>query len=100
MALSPLAHEMAIRAVSLYSHYFVKHMLIKKVAEEIPDPKRNIPKGMGLVTTWTFYIALCYSILMISSVAPSMSCPSPQYIIKQLESPVQQPLPSRHIPDQ
>lgn len=47
------------------------------MAEEIPDPKRNIPKGIvaqlvtGFVTTWTFYIALCYAITSIDDVFSS-----------------------------
>lgn len=46
----------------------------RAVAEEIPDPKRNIPKGIaaqlitGFVTTWTFYVALCYAITSIDDV--------------------------------
>ncbi|KAE9961867.1 hypothetical protein EG327_002839 [Venturia inaequalis] len=38
------------------------------LAEEIPDPKRNIPKGIlaqlviGIVTTFTFYLAVLYAI--------------------------------------
>ena len=52
-------------------------MLIIKQAEEIPDPKRNIPKGIaaqlitGFATTWTFYIALCYAITNIDDIFTS-----------------------------
>ncbi|KAG0646544.1 Choline transport [Hyphodiscus hymeniophilus] len=47
------------------------------MAEEIPDPKRNIPKGIaaqlitGFATTWTFYIALCYAISNIDDIFSS-----------------------------
>ena len=47
------------------------------VAEEIPDPKRNIPKGIaaqlsiGFVTTFTFYIAILYAITSLDDVISS-----------------------------
>lgn len=47
------------------------------VAEEVPDPKRNIPKGIaaqltiGFITTWAFYIAVLYAITDIDAVFDS-----------------------------
>jgi len=53
------------------------------VAEEVPDPKRNIPKGIaaqltvGFITTWVFYIAVMYAITDIGAVfdSPFVSFP-------------------------
>src|SRR5579862_6202864 len=47
------------------------------VAEEIPHPKRNIPKGIaaqlivGFLTTFIFYIALLYAITSLDDVLSS-----------------------------
>jgi len=52
-------------------------MLNIPVAEEIPHPKRNIPKGIaaqlgvGFLTTFTFYIALLYAITSLDEVLNS-----------------------------
>lgn len=47
------------------------------VAEEVPDPKRNIPKGIaaqltiGFITTWVFYIGVLYAVTDINAVFDS-----------------------------
>jgi len=47
------------------------------LAEEVPDPKRNIPKGIaaqliiGFITTFAFYIAVLYAITDINAVFDS-----------------------------
>ena len=47
------------------------------MAEEVPNPKRNIPKGIavqlivGTITTFTFYIAILYAITDINDVFTS-----------------------------
>jgi choline transport protein len=47
------------------------------VAEEIPDPKRNIPKGIvaqlaiGIITTFFFYVAVLYAITDFDAVLSS-----------------------------
>lgn len=63
--------------LSLYVHAAFSWLTSATVAEEIPDPKRNIPKGIlaqlviGIVTTFTFYLAVLYAITDFDAVLNS-----------------------------